>query len=354
VIREVEDRIAAAAARQHGVVTRRQLIDAGLSASAVSRRLAAGRLRSIHAGIYLVGPLLPPRALEMAAVLASAPGGVLSHLSAASLWGLRAVRGGAAEKRFAGAGVEPIDVMIAVSNRARRPGIRVHRVARLDDMDRTIHDAIPITTPARTLLDLARVVGTRDLENAVARAEREGLVSRDALTALVARHPHRPGTPALRAVLAAGGGPALTRSEAEAKFLALVRTAGLPIPEANVSVGRYEIDFLWRSAGIAVEVDGFQHHSSRPRFEGDRRKDARLLAAGIHVVRLSWRQIADEAIPTAVQVGQALARAAVVRGERPQGRVPAPRHSASRRSDGTGQRARQSDLLQLLQPPGRK
>ena len=109
----------------------------------------------------------------------------------------------------------------------------------------------------------------------------------------------------------------LTRSEAEDRFLALVRGAGLPTPSANVPVGPYEIDFFWVSEGIAVEVDGYRGHSTRPRFEGDRRKDAWLLARGVKVIRLSWRQIVHEAMGTAVLVGQALALANGSRGDLP-------------------------------------
>lgn len=297
--REVEDRIAAVARGQHGVITRRQLGEAGLSGSMVDRRVRAGRLEPLHRGVYLVGPLAPPGAREIAAVLASGPGAVLSHLTAAPLWGLR-------EASDAG---EPVDVTIPGANRGRRPGIRMHRVVRLDIDEHTVLDGIPITIPGRTLVDVAGVVGVRELERAVARAEREGLVTREALSALLLRYPRRPGTPALRMIADAQAGPALTRSAAEAEFLALVRQAGLPVPEANVAVGPYEIDFLWRAQGIAVEVDGFHHHSSRPRFEGDRRKDAWLLAGGIKVLRLSWRQIVDGAMATAVHVAQALAHA---------------------------------------------
>ncbi len=103
----------------------------------------------------------------------------------------------------------------------------------------------------------------------------------------------------------------MTRSEAELRFLELIRRAGLPAPAVNVTFGRYEIDFLWRAQGIAVEVDGFRYHASRLRFEGDRRRDSWLLAHGIQVIRLSWRQITDDAVATAVQVGQALTRAEV-------------------------------------------
>lgn len=303
VNREVEHRIDEMAARQHGVVSREQILGSGLSSSALGRRVRSGRLRPLHRGVYVVGPIVPSRAAEMAAVLASA-GGVLSHASAASLWGWRP-----RQPAQGTAVAAPIDITIAGANRGRRPGIRLHRVEWLDPAEHTLLDSIPITTPGRTLVDLAAVVGTRELESAVAWAEREGLVHSEALSALLERHRGRSGTRALRAILGAPGGPAFTRSVAEAKFLALVREAGLPAPDANVRIGPYEIDFLWRSSGIAVEVDGFRHHSLRPRFEGDRRKDAWLLAAGIHVVRLSWRQIAHEGMRTAVQLGHALLRA---------------------------------------------
>lgn len=305
--RELEDRIADIATRQHGVVTRAQLVEAGLSSSAVSRRLTSGRIRRLHRGLYLAGPIPGPRYLEMAAVLASGPDSVVSHLTAASMWGIRssnvARQGSPSPNSYA----EPVDITLAGGNRGRRPGIRTHRVVRLETHERTVREGVPVTTPARTLADLAGIVGSRELENAVARAEREGLVTREALSGLLVRG--RRGTEALRAVLRAHGGAALTRSEAESRLLTLLRQAGLPPPATNVKVGRYEIDFLWRAEGIALEVDGFQHHSLRPRFEGDRRKDAWLLAAGIKVVRLSWRQITRDAMATAVQVGQALALA---------------------------------------------
>jgi very-short-patch-repair endonuclease len=296
--REVDERIAAAAARQHGVVSCRQLLDVGLTPAAVGRRLRSGRMRALHRGVYLAIPFPLPRTREMAAVLAGAPGAVLSHVSAAALWGLRACSEASS----------PVDVT-ATGNRGRRPGIRLHRADRLADEDRAMQDGIPVTTPARTIVDLAAVLGTRELEGVVARAEREGLVGPEELWARLARSRGRPGRRALGAVLARPGGPALTRSEAEEKLLTLIRDARLQAPECNVGMGRYEVDFLWRSAGIAVEVDGFSYHSSRPRFEGDRRKDVELLAAGITVLRLTWRQITQEPLATAVQLGQALARA---------------------------------------------
>jgi hypothetical protein len=299
VSREVEERIAVVAERQHGVVTGRQLLEASLTRSAIDRRLESGRLRVLHRGVYLTFPFPLPYTREMAAVLATGSGAALSHRDAAVLWGVRS-RGDASD---------PVHVTTVV-RRGHRRGILLHRVARLDEEERTVKEGIPVTTPGRTLLDLASDLDARELEEVVSRAERDGLVVPAVLSLLLARHRGRPGVPALRDVLRTPGGPALTHSEAEARFLALVREAGLPPPECGVSVGRYELDFLWRAAGVAVEVDGFRYHASRPRFEGDRRKDARLLATGITVLRLSWRQLEREPVATAVQLGQVLARAA--------------------------------------------
>ncbi len=296
--RTVEDRIAAAATEQHGVVARGQLLAAGLSPSGVKRRLRARRLRALHRGVYLTVPLVLPHSRDMAAVLASGPGAVLSHVSAAALWGLRA----------AANGDEPVDVSVP-GDRGRRRGIRAHRIEPLLPDERTVRAGIPVTAPARTLLNLATASGRSELEIAVARAEREGLVHVGELEALLARRGGHAGSRALRDVLDTAGGPALTRSAAEARFLALVRDARLPSPEANVSVGRYEIDFLWRPAGIAVEIDGFRYHGTRLDFERDRRRDAELLAAGIAVVRLTWRQLTEEPLATIAQLAQALARA---------------------------------------------
>ena len=232
----------------------------------------------------------------MAAVLACSPDAVLSHLDAAALWAIRPD-----SRKDA-----PPHVTV-VGNRGRRPGIRVHRVDWLDGEERTEKEGIPVTTPGRTLLDLGTLLDPEELELAVARAEREGLVTETELVALVGRHAGERGTPALRAVLRLPGGPAYTRSAAERVFLRLIRDAELPAPECNVVVGCYELDFYWRSAGIGVEVDGFRYHSSRVRFEGDRRKDARLLAGGVSVVRLSWRQITRRPLATAAQLAPLLA-----------------------------------------------
>ncbi len=311
--RDVEQRIAGLAARQHGVATRRQLLEAGLSRFTIVHRVASGRLTPLHRGVYLALPVPLPHTRFMAAVLACGAGAALSHGSGASLWEWMDVPD-----------AHRVDVTVA-RNRGRRPGIRVHRVP-LEQDERTEKDGIPVTTPGRTLLDLAAVLSRRELEGVVARADRERLVPLDTLPALLARYRGHRGVPSLETVLGQVGGPALTRSAAEETFLALVEHARLERPRVNVRVGPYELDFLWRDVGIAVEIDGFRYHSARARFEGDRRRDAQLAAAGIAVIRLSWRQITQEAMPTAVQLGQVLARAELGRPvqsrDRPSERAP--------------------------------
>lgn len=273
-----ECRVAAIAARQHGVITTAQLTAAGVGPRGVAGRVGDGRLRRLHRGVFLVGPLTGPWTREMAAVLACGDGAVLSHQAAASLWGIRRAWHG------------PVDVPVS---RHPRPGpeIRTHR-SRLGPRETRRREGVPVTSPVRTLLDLATVVTERDLARAVEEAQVLKLVTRHAIAEMVGRG--RPGAAALRAVFDARHEPSLTRSEAEVAFLELVRNAGLPAPETNVTVLGHEVDFLWREQKLIVEVDGFAYHSSRQAFERDRRRDARLQAAGFRVIRFTYLQIVNE------------------------------------------------------------
>jgi very-short-patch-repair endonuclease len=300
----IEEQIAELARRQHGVVTRTQLLELGILSGAVRRRVTSSRLRQMHRGVYLVGPILPTHAQKMAAVLACGPHALLSHRSAACLRGWTSAMSQAA----------PVNVTVAGSHHYHRRGIRVRRVASLEPDERDEVDGIPVTAPIRTLVDLASVARTSELENAVATAERQGLVTGEELFSALRRYQGRPGLRALRAILMEDGGPALTRSEAEARFLKLIRKAHLPAPRTNVVFEGFEIDFFWRPQCIAVEVDGFRYHGSRSQFEKDRRRAAELAAHGIHVISLSWRQIVNDEVATAVQLGQALMRAGQDKG----------------------------------------
>jgi very-short-patch-repair endonuclease len=294
-----EAKISHVVARQHGVVTRAQLFEAGLSSAAIGRRLKAGRLRALHNGVYLAGLMEPERAREMAAVLASGPDAALSHTNALHAWKLL---------RFEAP--RPVHVSGPAASGVRRPGIVFHRLpASWADDERTALDGMPITTPARTLVDVACMLGRREIELALATAEREGLVSGEELALLPDRYPRRPGIPALRSLIHEHTGPHCTESEAERKCLEVLRSGGLPRPHANVTVGPYRLDLFWPDLGVAIEIDGRAYHSSDPRFEGDRQKDNWLRARGIEVIRLTWRRITRQPTETAVLIGQALALA---------------------------------------------
>ena len=296
-----DDTIEGLAAGQLGLVTRTQLLELGIASDTIDRRVSAKRLRLMHRGVYRVGPLVAPHARELAAVLACAPHAFLSHTSVAPLWQLLpdAPDG------------TVVEVSITQGDRGRRPNIRVHRV-RLQPADVTTLQNIPVTSAARTVTDLAAVLQERDLERVLAQAERLNLLDRSTLHSLAEQRFGRPGAPLLRAMLACEAGPALTRSEAEQRFLTLIRKAQLPLPETNVRVGGYEVDFFWRRHGLVVEVDGYAFHSSRRRFENDRRRDALLTANGVNVMRVTWRQVVHESVAMLARVAQALGRTGVV------------------------------------------
>ena len=305
--REVERGIMELARSQHGVVTRRQLLELGVDPRAISRRARSGQWSRLFRGTYVVGPIAPPRAREMAAALACGPNALISHRSAAGLWNVFP----------APPASDPVDVTV-VGRRSQVSAIQAWGAVSLADDERTRVDGIPVTSIGRTLVDFAAVAPMSDLEGAVARAEREGLITPPALDALLARYRRRPGTPALRAVLTRSGGPALVESEAEKIFLRdVVRKGDLPAPRTNAEVGGYRLDFYWEEHGVAVEIDGFRWHGNRPRFDSDRRRITRLAAAGIQVIPLAWSQVVDEPTATAVLIGKALLRAELAGSVRP-------------------------------------
>ncbi len=303
-MKSIEAMIAETGARQHGVVTRAQLIQAGLTADAIRSRVRAGRLLSLHRGVYLLGtlrgPLLPVRHREMAAMLACGRGAVVARRSA--LWLLELV-----PCQPPG----PVHVLLA-RGRCRQPGVLAHRVASIPGGDVEIVERIRTTTPIRSILDTAADARPRELEQIIARAERLGRLDTEALRDRLERERGRPGTPLLRAILA-GPGPAFTRSPAEDGLLALLREAGLPEPECNVVIFGHEADFFWRNLGVAVEVDGYAYHHLRHPFERDRGRGLDLAARGIEVHRVTWRQIREEPLPLVRRLTAVLTRAEVRR-----------------------------------------
>jgi very-short-patch-repair endonuclease/predicted transcriptional regulator of viral defense system len=287
-----ERAVLAAAGREHAVVSAAQLADAGLGRHAIAHRLATGWLRRMHRGVYLVGPLEAEHSRAMAATLAVGGGALLSHYSAAVLWGLRQGR------------ERPIDVTVVGRETRSRDGIRTHVVAELHSHDATARAGIPVTSPARTLLDLATTADQRDLARATEEAQVQRRVTTHSLNQQFKRYPRHRGTAALTKAIQTD--PALTRSEAERRLLELIRAAHLPAPEVNFRVEGWEVDFVWRQQRLIAEVDGYAFHSSRGSFERDRRRDRDLQAAGYRALRFTWRQIVREPAAVVAELTAAL------------------------------------------------
>lgn len=272
--------VASLAGTRWGVVGRHQLTELGIAPRTIDGWLASGRLHRLHRGVYAVGhPHVPLEGRWLAAVLTCSPGAVLSRYDATQLWGLA---------RYANA---RIDVTVTRDVRSR-PGLRVHRTRSLPEEDVEERLGIAVTSVARTLLDMAAVVGPEALCRLVDRAEALRLFDLRAVDAVLARAAGRRGATALRAVVAVER--PLTRSELEERFAALAARWQLPTPLTNVLRCGYEVDVLWPDRGVVVELDGFETHGTRRAFERDRLRDAALTAAGFRVLRVTWRRLRDD------------------------------------------------------------
>lgn len=268
-----------------------QLVDLGLSAAAVRKRASAGTLHRIHVGVYGIVPpsLLSLKGRYLAAVLACGERAALSHRSAADLQGLR------------GTSRNGIDVIVPGEAWRVRPGIDAHCSRTLTAADVTTVDHIPVTTVARTALDLAAVLNRRPVERALDQAEILNVFDLRALHDQLDRNPRHPGAPLLRAILATHtAGTTVTWSDLEELCLEVTRAAGVEQPELNTWVdpgdGEPPIrpDFVWRAQRVAVQADGFGVHKTRWAFENDRRGDQRLFCVGWRPVRVTDRQIKNE------------------------------------------------------------
>ncbi|HKH16398.1 MAG TPA: DUF559 domain-containing protein [Solirubrobacteraceae bacterium] len=271
--------IAAIAEPQGGVIGHSQLRELGLSAAAIGRRVQAGRLHAKHRGVYAVGHRrIGTDGLWWAAVLACRPDGVLSHTSAAAAWELRR------------SSTRAVHVTVGLGGRARRPGIRLHRTRSLPADEVTELNGLPITTPARTLLDLAAGgLRGRPLEAALDRALLRVLDFAD-LQRVLARHPRRPGSPALKAVLSRYN-PVDTRSRLEELLVELCDAHGLPQPIGNCVIEGKVRDFYWPHARLVVEADSYTWHRSPSALDDDRERDVILTLAGYRVLRFTWEQV---------------------------------------------------------------
>ncbi len=285
--------LARVAGRQHGAISYAQLRDLGLSRDAISHRFRHGRLHRVHRGVYLVGHTAPTELGPFAAaLLAAGPEATLSHRAAGWLW------------RLVDDAPSTVDVTVTRSGAHSRPGLRVHRVGALHPADARRRRGLPVTSPARTLVDLAGDVRPPELDAAFERARTARLVRPADVRASLARNPARRGAPAVRALV--DDRPGLTRSAAERRLLDLLGRGGLPRPLTNVRVSGHEVDMVWHEAGLVVEVDGYAWHRGRRSFEHDRRRDADLQVAGYRVLRVTWRRIGDEPEAVLVLIARAL------------------------------------------------
>jgi hypothetical protein len=268
--------LAELAERQYGVVSVRQLETIfGYSPSAVKREVAAGRLLRLHRGVYAVGHrLVPARGRCLAAVLASGPDALLSHRSAAWLWGVT---------RY---GPAPLHVTSPIPRKPRLP-IKLHHSRILSADDRAFEDGIPLTALPRTLLDCAADLPLRHMRRMLERSEELELFDLGPIEDLLQRSGRHGGRRGLRHAIALYQPVPFTRSGFERLFFEAVMAAGLPRPATNfVEVG-LELDLYWPEHRFAVELDTYATHGTNAAFERGHLRDEDLMLAGIEMVRVT-------------------------------------------------------------------
>ncbi|HEY2603692.1 MAG TPA: DUF559 domain-containing protein [Thermoleophilaceae bacterium] len=287
-------RAAELATRQGGAVAAWQLYTLGLGRGAVEYWAASGRLHRMYPGVYALGHRAVAWKGRLAAgVLACGPEAVLSHRSAAAWWALLPS--------------ERARVDVTAPTRHRLRGIDAHR-CRLDRRDRTVHEDIPITTIARTLLDLAEVESRSRLAKAVETAERRGLFDLQAIDDTLTRNPGRHGHKPLRSLLSNYRDAPTTRSDLEIAFLKLLADEHLPRPQSNALVGAYEVDMLWEDRRVIVELDTWDFHGTHEAFERDRARDIELQLLGYVVIRITGRRLRHERAEVVRQLRALLGR----------------------------------------------
>jgi hypothetical protein len=265
---------------QHGVVARRQLLALGYSAREITHRLKTGRLFRIHRGVYAVGrPHVTRHGRWMAAVLACGDGAVLSHRSAAALWGF---------------GTEADRIDVTACKEKRRPKIRSRTRPGLRPPRSTVHEGIPVTTPIQTLVDIALELRRNKLERAVNDADKLELTDPEALRAALDEvYAGEPGVKPLRELLDRDTFR-MSDDELELRFRPIAAAAGLPVPETKVKVNGFEVDFYWPDLRLVVETDGLRYHRTPAAQARDARRDQAHTAAGFARLRFTHWQVRYE------------------------------------------------------------
>jgi Transcriptional regulator, AbiEi antitoxin len=292
ICQAIDRAIAGLAAKQQGNITRGQLLDLGLDDDAIRRRVKAGRLFRVYPGVYAVGrPPITPLEWASASVLACGPSAVLSHASAMTHWG------------YWRHWDKPLEVTI-VGNR-RPKGIRTHRSTTLHWRDVTKQLGIRVTTPARTLLDMCPRWNDKSLKRNVSEALNSLWLTEGQLTETLARHPRAPGAKRIASLLGQPGTP--PRSGWEDDFPAFCAKYGLPTPVMGQPLHGYIADALFVEEQVIVELDSREFHMGAIPFEGDRDRDADMLAYGFVTVRATWERIEQRPQPEAKRLHKILA-----------------------------------------------
>lgn len=269
------------ARRQQGLLTWSQLIGLGFSAHAIKHRIRKGRLRRVHPTVYAVGwGELSTERTWMAAVLACGTDALLSHSSAAALWDIGRIA------------AQP-EITVPAHRHPHPAGVRVHRTMTLQPEDLCVHHGIPVTSPIRTLIDLATRLSLPSLEAAINAADKHDLVDPDALRAAIERRPGQRGVPHLRRVLDMRAF-VLTDSELERMMLPLIRRAGLPLPQTGVMLNGFKVDFFWPEIGLVVETDGLRYHRTQAQQARDGVRDHSHVEAGLLPLRFTYAQVAHD------------------------------------------------------------
>jgi very-short-patch-repair endonuclease len=273
----------------HGVAGWHELLALGVGRGSIAKRVARGHLHPIYRGVYAVGHAdLTLHGRWRAAVLSCGPHAVLSHRDAAHLWDFRR------------SARRAIDVTAPGRSRHLRDGITIHRPRALHRDDVTTHERIPVTTIARTLLDLAEVLTPRQLRRAYEEAQRSDRFDLRAIQATMARAHGRRGLKPLGVLAAEQLDAPATKRELEARFYDVLREFGLPMPHFNAALHGYEVDALWPEQRIVVELDSYEFHGkSRARHDRDRVKQVHLQLKGYRVLPYTWRMLSDPAAAAA-------------------------------------------------------
>jgi len=281
---------------QRDLVSTEQLRGCGLDKDAVARRVKAGWLRLVFQGVYSVGSgELPPLALEQAALMSCGRGSLISHRSAASVWGMRRTAPGEVEVSVVGRGCR------------LRNGMAVHRIQAIDRTELRKHEGLWVSSPARAVLEVAAVGTKHELIEVIDAGLAQRRFTPGDLKSVLARNRPCRGAGRLDEVLADETSMAISRSKAEKALLKLIQSAGLPLPETNVKFGRFEADFVWREQRVIVELDTATYHSGPGVFQRDREKGLVLRAAGFDVLRPTRAHVVHQGPRVLVLLAQALA-----------------------------------------------